>query len=325
MDSDLSNLDGELGKIYSDAIRGAGDPESLRSEQRIWISEIRNKCKNTDCLKIAYTGRITELTGESEPEPLSDKEMEQWESHSGQMNSDVREDRIQEAVVGTDATDSASADPQRAAAPQTRQEPGALATAAPPEVSVPSDAAKSPVARTSVDNLLENPKQLLKLVLVAILGSLVILAILGASDRVVVFYNYTDAWWSVSPLVFLLGSAVVANFLAPPGSTEFASTDTEKAALAVGIFGAVVGVAFTIVNAVRYNRSILIGLPIGLGKIMISGLMLVTFVGSFRAMFDSKRSTRQVLGFALVVMLVGFLWKMLVNGDRVYQRKGWSK
>lgn len=324
MDKTLSELDGELGMLYSEALKGAGDQKLLRSEQRYWISAVRDKCGDTDCLTLAYRDRIAVLTGVDEPQPLSDAEIEQWEQHAKQGHSDSEHGEENDVVTSSVREEPRVESSVQPAPPEIIEDPSKVVADGTSEVSEGSTASSAP-ASTKVNKLIEDPKQLLKIILVAVLGSLVVLAILGASDRVVVFYNYTDAWWSISPLVFLMGSALIAKFLAPPGSAEFGATDTEKAALAVGAFGALIGVAFTMVNAVRYNKSILVGLPVGVGKIMISALMAVTFVGSFRAMFDSRRTARQTIGFALIVTLVGFLWKMLVNGERVYRRKGWSR
>jgi len=168
-------------------------------------------------------------------------------------------------------------------------------------------------------------EQLLKLGGWGILGTLVFLIVLGLTNRVVIFYNAADAWWSISPLLFLVGAAIIAATLAPEGAKEFATTPIEKAVLAGGGLGAVLGIIMTFYNAIRYNRNLFLGVLVGACKVIVSLLMAVTFIGSFSGVFPSRNTARgDAVFFALVVMLVGFLWVALVNGERVYEKKGWK-
>lgn len=59
-DEELSKLDEDLGKAYSEALPKAPDPESLKQQQKQWLRE-RNKCSDTACLKQAYQTRLSTL------------------------------------------------------------------------------------------------------------------------------------------------------------------------------------------------------------------------------------------------------------------------
>ena len=58
----LSSLDGLLAITYKKALKNSSDNSVLRTAQRSWIKSKRNPCKNTKCLKQAYTSRISELS-----------------------------------------------------------------------------------------------------------------------------------------------------------------------------------------------------------------------------------------------------------------------
>lgn len=163
-------------------------------------------------------------------------------------------------------------------------------------------------------------KQLLKLGGWLLLGTLILLVILGITNRVVIFYDTADAWWSISPFLFVTAGIAIAVSLTPDGRA-FATTPIEKAVLAGGGAGAILGVVMAFYNSIRYNQSVFLGLLVGTCKVIISVLMALTFIGSFRGVFDSRHTNREAALFALIGMAVGFLWFALVNGERVERHR----
>ena len=61
-DSELSKLDDLLMISYKEALRNISDTDKLKSEQRDWLSNTRNKCQDADCLKRAYNKRISDIS-----------------------------------------------------------------------------------------------------------------------------------------------------------------------------------------------------------------------------------------------------------------------
>jgi hypothetical protein len=167
-------------------------------------------------------------------------------------------------------------------------------------------------------------KQLLILGGWGILGTVIFLLALGLTNRVVIFYNAADAWWSISPFLFLVVTVIIVASLSPEGTKQFASTPIQMAVLSGGGLGVAFGVVMTFYNAIRYNQNLFLGLLIGVFKVIVSLLMAMTFLGSFRTMTDSRRTAREAVVAAFVVAIVGFLWSALVNGERVYRHKGWQ-
>ena len=60
-DPQLSDLDEHLMVSYKKALSNTTNEASLKSAQRDWIKSVRNVCQKEDCLKEAYTSRLTEL------------------------------------------------------------------------------------------------------------------------------------------------------------------------------------------------------------------------------------------------------------------------
>lgn len=60
--SDIEELDDKLTIIYSKAINNNAEQQSdLIAQQKYWLKQVRNLCKNVACLKEAYSSKITEL------------------------------------------------------------------------------------------------------------------------------------------------------------------------------------------------------------------------------------------------------------------------
>jgi uncharacterized protein len=60
-DPKLSDLDDKLGALYKKALELSPVPEDFKKQQRDWVKESRDTCKDAACLKEAYTSRISEL------------------------------------------------------------------------------------------------------------------------------------------------------------------------------------------------------------------------------------------------------------------------
>jgi len=61
-DPALSNLDDSLTQTYQTALENSGDADSLKTKQKTWLNNVRNKCPDVACLKQAYGKRIAKLS-----------------------------------------------------------------------------------------------------------------------------------------------------------------------------------------------------------------------------------------------------------------------
>lgn len=59
-DPQISDLDGQLAKLYAAALRTGASQDAVRTAQRAWI-KLRNGCADSSCVKAAYEERIAEL------------------------------------------------------------------------------------------------------------------------------------------------------------------------------------------------------------------------------------------------------------------------
>ena len=62
-DPELSRLDDDLAKSYQRAMADTLNVAALRAQQRNWLKEVRNACRNVACLTTAHAERIAALRG----------------------------------------------------------------------------------------------------------------------------------------------------------------------------------------------------------------------------------------------------------------------
>lgn len=167
--------------------------------------------------------------------------------------------------------------------------------------------------------------QLLILALWVLAGAFLLLLVLGLTGRVVIFYDGWDAFWAIVPLISVVVSVLIWVSIVP--DTSHAAPQTKEMilpviVLAAGGLGALIGGIVTLHNAVKYNRNVPLGLLIGVCKLVISILLIVL---SLNYLFgtNNKRGRGNSL-FALIVLGgIAWLWMKLINGERVYEKKGW--
>jgi uncharacterized protein len=66
-DENISDLDSQLMQSYKNMLSTAANAEALKLEQRAWLANVRNKCKDAACLKVAYAVRIAQLDVAAKP------------------------------------------------------------------------------------------------------------------------------------------------------------------------------------------------------------------------------------------------------------------
>ena len=73
-DTELSKLDDLLMNSYKKTLTNVSNTEKLKSGQRAWLSNTRNKCPDNECIKDAYSKRIADINGiAASRNPVSDK------------------------------------------------------------------------------------------------------------------------------------------------------------------------------------------------------------------------------------------------------------
>src|SRR5204862_7936612 len=69
-DPKLSDVDDKLIALYNEVSAQRPVPEDTKQQQREWVKDPRNLCKNTACLEGAYTNRISDLQEQLEKLPF---------------------------------------------------------------------------------------------------------------------------------------------------------------------------------------------------------------------------------------------------------------
>lgn len=83
--STLSRLDSELADAYGVTLLTNADAEGVKSAQRVWLRDTRNKCVDDACLETVYKQRIAALRG---PDPVDAPSRAEIEADDANMPSD---------------------------------------------------------------------------------------------------------------------------------------------------------------------------------------------------------------------------------------------
>ena len=179
----------------------------------------------------------------------------------------------------------------------------------------------APVAGYTVLN-----HQLLILALWALAGAFLLLLALGLTNRVVIFFDGWDAFWAIVPLISVVVSVIIVISITPDtahGAPQAGHRLLPTLVLAAGGFGALIGGIMTLYHAVKYNRNLPLGLLIGVCKLVISMLLIALSLNYLLNMNDKRTRSRNLF---TLLDLGGIAWLRLklVNGERVYESKGWT-
>ncbi|MCA0198641.1 MAG: hypothetical protein LCH59_11070 [Proteobacteria bacterium] len=308
------------------AIERSGDPALLQEDDRQFQSRLRQYCSTLQCVADAYADQVLYLDnlefrpapvpGDEAPAPGEDDTV--VSTYGADLITPLEDEpaEIPDAVVDAypyDADSPTAGVIEQTVTPPSHDPP----SAAPASENVNVQAAEKNTRPHGISD------QMLTLFLWAIIGGLLLLLLMAATNRVVVFYDYTDAWWSIAPFLSLIVGLMVSNSLAPPEMDRLAPTFLGKLVMLAAVLFSLLATFITYRNAIHYNRSLVLGLLIGTCKLLIALPMAFTFFGALRNVFNPKIGRRQNLAALFIVFVIGALWAMLVNGKRVHQQRDW--
>jgi hypothetical protein len=163
-------------------------------------------------------------------------------------------------------------------------------------------------------------------IFILIVAIYVVMLLVGMAGKVVVYYDEADLVISLLPWFILFVTILIAGVYQP---TE-QDMDPERMLLIqkiVWYIGGALAFGFSvwsIVLSIRYNKSVLLGLPYGIFK-LLSGLIGVLVLISQVFTMKDEKTKRKDFWFAILVF--GAFWwlgKKLINGKKVYREKGWT-
>ncbi len=149
-----------------------------------------------------------------------------------------------------------------------------------------------------------------------------LLLVLGATNKVVVYFDGADFALSMVPLLSLV-SAVILMGVFGPEVEQKDLTGQQIFILGLGIVISIGTAVWSVRMSVFYNKNLPFGVLVGIFKVAAATLGLLIIVGLVSRAFDSKMRLRDALW--AIVLLSFFIWigKKLINGYAVYQEKGW--
>ncbi|MBX3007610.1 MAG: hypothetical protein KF816_06235 [Melioribacteraceae bacterium] len=156
--------------------------------------------------------------------------------------------------------------------------------------------------------------QIIKIIIVILVANILITVILGGSKKFVFYYDFKDLFISFLSCFVLLIGIILSSYL-----------DLKEFNLIAVTISIMIGI-YSLYLAVKYNRmNILVGIPIGISKIILGGLFvlkLFDLISPSGKSVGNRRESRMTSG--IILFLLSIIFKFLINGEEVYQKNGWD-
>jgi hypothetical protein len=188
-------------------------------------------------------------------------------------------------------------------------------------------AAKRPssIAETQKKDIFRNIESDLYMILAIILACIgILLLVAGAFRKVVIYYDTSDMVMSLVAGLFLIfvynvNDIKEVHFFA----SEFMNILLKWTLVVMCYLGAVASTLITFKNAIYYNKNIVIGTFIGLFKLLFIAITSIVMVAQGIRILEQK-SGRDILVASFILGVFGSLVRIMINGQEVYERKGWQ-
>lgn len=196
---------------------------------------------------------------------------------------------------------------------------------------VANEARTSEVANTQPstknDGLIEgsNFEKYQETVFILVVLAFLAMLIAGSTNKIVIYYDINDFLLSFVPWASLiLGFIFVSVYQEGEQSADFSNLSVLQTFIwysCIVISG--LSLIWSIKLSILHNRNTVLGLFVGVFKVLSSLLGVLVLIGSLNKMFEKDARTKNVI-LALMVMSA-FVWlgNKLINGERVYLAKGW--
>ena len=163
-------------------------------------------------------------------------------------------------------------------------------------------------------------------ILISILSAYIIILLFGAAHKIVIYFDPGDLVISLMPWFTLILTIVFMQVYQPEGTNiDFnALSAIQTYILYFGTAISFIFLVWTIILSIKYNRSFLMGLIVGIFK-LVSVLLGVLILISQVSIMKDEKTKRKDFWFAILVF--GAFWwlgKRLINGKIVYRDKGWE-
>ncbi len=150
----------------------------------------------------------------------------------------------------------------------------------------------------------------------AVVISFIGMLLVGMNNKIVIYFDKRDFYISLMPWVSLFIGLFIASWFETPF--------IQNSFLVISFIAAVLFSVWAVKLSVIYNQSTLLGVFVGIFKVLCSLLGIVLLIGTLQKMFSKDSGLKD---FIVGTILLGvFIWigKKLINGEQVYRSKGWD-
>ncbi len=154
---------------------------------------------------------------------------------------------------------------------------------------------------------------------IVLLISFFIIFIFGITNRVVIFYNGMDLFWTASIFLIPILSIIIGGSLQENNS--IAENESTIKILLFSLSLSLFCVLKVIFSSIKYNGLIL-GLFIGFFKIISAVIIAILSIGLIGKIFNNENATtfQRLFGLVLFGILLFVIGK-LINGNEVMERR----
>ncbi len=154
---------------------------------------------------------------------------------------------------------------------------------------------------------------------IILLISFIIIFILGMTNRVVIFYNGMDLFWTASIYLIPILSIIIGGSLQENNS--IVENESTINIILVGLSLSLFCVLKVIFSSIKYNGLIL-GLFIGFFKIISAIIIAILSIGLIGKIFNNENASTSQRLFGLVLFgIFLFVIGKLINGNEVMERR----
>jgi uncharacterized protein len=354
----LSDNDEQLSIQYKNALKRIDNPEDLITDQKLWLSNFRDRCQEPICLhtemqkrmgdlivtKKAYIikyDNLTQPTKQDTQNEISEPtappvfqnqptlEASEVEANNQNLpneatNIDLKEDDESYLEQAYESQELARKSQKTEIINITRSnqtfanvpdvETSVKAQADEVQITQPYETRKS----SWFSNIVKDIKSLL---FATLLGSMALVFIFGISNKWVVYYDTEDLGYSF--ISFILPWMAKSMFYATPFETSFLNFIFNWIAAPIVGFIGISAIYFNFENAIKHNKNLYIGLLVGVFKVVFTAVTSISAVLQALRFVEAK-SRKDMAMSALIVVILGWIAKKMVNGERVYNLKNWT-
>jgi len=162
-------------------------------------------------------------------------------------------------------------------------------------------------------------------IVIAAIVAFVTMLIAGATNKVVIYFDKRDFFISVMPWVSVfLGWILIFAYHHGGELSLSALSGIQSFIFYASLFTAAVFIFLSIKLSITYNRNVILGLLVGVFKILSALLGAVVVVGQLGTIFSTKTRMKDALVATMVIGFFVWLGDKLINGEKVYRAKGWT-